>query len=988
MTTNKKSKKWLSNLWQSRPFRLALSVLMLALSVIMLAGVLGIDQSRNTGLREARGSVSQSLALQLSSITLVAQTSNVSGALRQFVDANDDVVAAAVSQSSGYTIASVGSSLELSRVSDKSTITHIRVPVFKGDTRWGNVDVVFAPKNSLISTLLWYAFIAIGCFVAFWLFFKRALVQLDPSRAVPGRVDSAFNLFNEGVIILDDQQHIVMANSAAGKLISKTSDELVGQKLDNWPWVKDDNWQSPWTATLTSGDPVVDKPLHLSLPDGDTAVLVTSCSPVGNEQDKRGVLVTFDDMTEFERQNIELENKEAALLKLNDSLIVKNEELEILATRDALSGLLNRRVLMENVEKEFQKAQRENLPLSVVMSDIDFFKKINDTYGHGVGDDVIKAVASEIDSLSREYDTVGRYGGEEFMMVMPGLNAYEAKQIAERIRIGITELPERAHLPVSELSSSFGVAELTKKTASEADFIDFADQALYVAKQQGRNQVVIFSENYVKKDAATPATVNVVETELDNAELDKSLERIKQLESLVRQRTSDLEKYKQHDALTGIPLRNLFLQRAEIEIERCARAGKSVGILSFEISNVERLVSTFGHSASEALVVEFVARLHNGLRESDNVTNITNDHNLSRLTSNEYGVLLSDMNSPDNAMPVITRLRRLLSEPFLVGGDKVYVGTNIGIAVLPESGLSAERLLENAASERIKAGKNPEKVSHSFASETMDEQSRTYLRVESDLYDAILNKELEVFYQPKLDLKQQDITGVEALVRWRNADGGFTSPEDFIPMAEANGLIVELYDFVLAESLSQIKTWDRINYTNLSVAVNISAVQLNDPELVNKTLAAIQQVHIKPHQLEIELTETAIIENREQANRTLNDFRSAGIKVSMDDFGIGYTSLALLADLPIDTVKIDRSFVTAMEGSERRRAIVESIIKMSQALDLTVVGEGIETASQLDMLDEIGCELIQGYYISKPLPKDELVSFLIQQDSKRTKRSA
>jgi len=988
MNKIKSSKRGLFNLWRSRPFRLALSALMLTLSVIMLSGVLGVDERGNTGLREARGSVVQSLALQLSTVTLVGNTSDVADALRQFVSSNDDVVAASVAQPNGFSIASVGSSAELSLVKDKSTITHLRVPVFKGDSRWGNVDVVFKPTSEWLSTLIWYAFIALGCFTAYILFFKRALVQLDPSRAVPGRVDSAFNLFNEGVIILDDHQNIVMANSAAGKLVSTSSDNLVGKTLDSWPWVKDENWKSPWAETLMSGNPIVDKPLRLTLPDGSTGVFVTSCSPVGNNEEKRGVLVTLDDMTVYERQNIELEKKETALLKLNDSLQVKNQELEVLATRDSLSGLYNRRVLMENMDREFQRAKRENTPLSVVMADIDFFKKINDNYGHGVGDDVIKAVAGVMDVMSREYDTVGRYGGEEFMMVVPGQNAVEAKKVAERIRIAVTELPEKEQLPVSELSASFGVAELNTDAETEADFIDFADQALYVAKQQGRNQVVIFSKTMKKNESSEGQSEKANEAEKDSDQVVESFKRIKQLESLVKQRTSDLEKYKLHDTLTGVPLRTLFLQQVEVEIERCTRADKSVGVLSFEINDIERLISTFGHSATEALVVEFVARLHNGLRDTDKVAEITTDHNLSRITNNEYGVLLSDMHAPENAMPVITRLRRLLSQPFLVGEDKVYLGTSIGIAVLTKNGESADRLLENATAERVKASKSPDKVSHSFASESMDKQARTYLRLESELYDAVHNQELEVFYQPKFDLASQVITGVEALARWRNADGGFTSPEDFIPMAEANGLIVELYDFVLAESLSQIKRWDDINHSDLSVAVNISAVQLRDPNLVDKTLQALRQAHVKPHQLEIELTETAIIDNREQANKTLHDFRDNGIKVSMDDFGIGYTSLALLADLPIDTVKIDRSFIVTMESSERRQAIVESIVKMAKALNLTVVGEGIETASQLDKLDQIGCELIQGYYISKPLPKDDLVSFLVQQGAEHAKRSA
>jgi len=982
---------------QSRPLRLSLSVLMLTLSVLMLASVLGIDERRDTGLREARGSVAQSLALQLSSMTVMGQSSSIGESLRLFVEGNDDVVAASVNQPNGYTLAAIGPSAELTRVVDKSTITHIRVPVYKGDSHWGNVDVVFTPLNQIGSSLLWYSFIAICCFLAFLLFFKRALVQLDPSRAVPGRVDSAFNLFNEGVVILDDQLRIVMANSAAGELVNKSSDDLLGQSLDTWPWVKEGDWQAPWATTLHSGLDIVDKAMRLTLSDGTEGVYVISSSSVGNEQEKRGVLVTFDDMTEFERQNKELENKESSLRKLNDSLTSKNQELEVLATRDPLSGLYNRRVLMENLEREYQRAERESQPLSVVMADIDFFKKINDTFGHGVGDDVIKAVANQMALLSREYDTVGRYGGEEFMVVLPGRAAEEAKEIAERIRLAVTELPEKANLPVGELSASFGIAELTEDTESETVFIDHADQALYSAKQQGRNRVQIFSKDLPRQPKAeesqavatptkssAPSAKNTVSAEVS----EEALARIKQLEALVRQRTSDLKKLKEHDALTGVPMRTIFLQRADFELKRCARANKSVGVMSFEIRDLVRLQATFGHAASEALVVEFVARLHEGLRDTDIVTDLTEEHSLSRITGNEYGVLLSDMHSADNAMPVITRLRRMLSKPFLVDGEKVYVGTNIGIAVYPQSGETPEALLECASSERVKAAQSPDKVSHSFASKQMDNQSHTYIRVESDLYDAIHKNELEVFYQPKFDLSQQTVVGMEALVRWRNADGGFNSPMDFIPVAEANGLINELYDFVLAESLRQIKTWEHIGFQNLTVAVNISAVQLRDPNLVAKTMGALQRANVDPSMLEIELTETAIIDNRERANQTLHELRSSGVKVSMDDFGIGYTSLALLADLPIDTVKIDRSFIVAMDQSERSRAIIESIIMMAQSLSLTVVGEGIETNSQLTTLDALGCHLIQGFLISKPLPKEELVTFLVQHQTQKSRRSA
>lgn len=993
---------WFRKLVKSRPLRLSLSVVMLVLSVLMLASLLGIDSEKGSKLREARASVAQSLALQLSSIALVGYTGDIGTALEQVVDTNDDIIAAAIAQPNGYTFASIGDSNQLAQVNEKSTDTHMRVPIFKGDSHWGNVDVVFKPRQSLGAGFLWYAFVGVGSFLAVLFFFKRALVQLDPSRAVPGRVDSAFNLFNEGVIILDDNLRIVMANASAGALINKPADDLIGQTLDAWPWIKDEDWQATWATTLNSSLQIADRRMRLLRPDKSEGVYFVSSSVVGNNKDKRGVLVTLDDMTEVEDKTRELKAKEVTLLKLNDSLTAKNEELEVLATRDPLSGLFNRRVLMETLTIELNLAKKTNTPLSVVMVDIDFFKKVNDTFGHGVGDDVIRSVAGALDDLSREGDTVGRYGGEEFMLVAPGSRAEAVKEVAEVIRVAVMGLPEKENLPVSSLSASFGVAELGNDDTTEATIIDQADQALYAAKQQGRNCVQIYSkrtaaskqsDNENAKNTLAAGVATHSNTDSDNTvagssaeatslAADAAFERIKQLEALVRQRTSDLNKLSQHDTLTGVPLRALFIQRADIEIKRCAALEKSVGVMSFEIRDYDRLASTFGHSAIEALVVEFVARLHAGLGETDTVADITEDHNLSRITGNEYGVLLAGMNSSDHAMPVVTRLRRLLSKPFLVNSEKVYIGANIGIATFPQSGDTGDKLLEYASTERVKASHSPDKVSHSFASDQLDTDSKTYIRVESDLYDAVHNQQLEVYYQPKFDLGRRAITGTEALVRWRNAEGGFNSPMDFIPIAEANGLINELYDFVLAEALRQLKAWAQVGFPDLTVAVNISAVQLRDSNLVAKTIDAIRKANVRPEQLEIELTETAIIDHRERANQTLYELRSHGVKVSMDDFGIGYTSLALLADLPIDTVKIDRSFIVAMDQSERSRAIIESIIMMAQALDLTVVGEGIEKNSQLETLDVLGCHLIQGYLIAKPLPKDEIVAFLIQQQKR------
>ena len=309
-------------------------------------------------------------------------------------------------------------------------------------------------------------------------------------------------------------------------------------------------------------------------------------------------------------------------------------------------------------------------------------------------------------------------------------------------------------------------------------------------------------------------------------------------------------------------------------------------------------------------------------------------------------------------------------------GQSVRLGFNIGIALYPDCGSSASDLLEAATSARVAASKLPEKISYLFASENMEKLSREYLQLESDLYVAVNEKLLEVYFQPKFDLATRTISSLEALVRWNHPTLGFISPAEFIPVAETNGLIRPIFTHVLECSLKQIQQWDALGFENLSVSVNLSASQLRDPALVRQVLTAVNTAGLSNKRLEIELTETSIIQSPERARVALGQLHDAGVTISMDDFGTGYTSLGLLAELPLDAVKIDRSFIVAMQTSERSRAIVESVINMAHTLRLRVVAEGVETNEQLGALDALGCNEIQGFLISKALPSDEVTTLL------------
>ncbi|MGI9324643.1 MAG: EAL domain-containing protein [Pseudomonadales bacterium] len=946
---------------------------MLTMSVLFIADFFDLRGDDRFGEREARKSIAEALAVQLSTLASVSDRAGIRFSISSFVSRNQSVVAAALVTAEGESLAEFGDLVALEAVSAASTLAHITVPIFNANQPWGEVKIAFASTRRADLEFRYFTFIVAGCFLLYLLFLRKALAQLDPGRVVPGRVNSAFNLLSEGVVILDDQLRILLANDSMAEALNKSKEELVGQRLDDWSWQRSDDWQAPWATALQSGLNVANQPLNLILDDDRTQVFMVSCAAVGNESEGvRGVMVTLDDMTAIEQKNRELAVTLRQLRRSQESISRKNKELEALATQDPLTGLANRRALLANFEREYAKAGRESRALSCIMIDIDYFKKINDSFGHGVGDEVICAVGNTLVAQCREYDTVGRYGGEEFVVVLPDMATAEAEEIAERLRAAVQGLGSDVTVPVDKLSASFGVASLKPDVRDLLDLLDQADQALYAAKQGGRNRVVVYDPKVIKLEAANPA-------ETVSAPPEETLSRVVELEAIVDQRTRDLEQLREYDSLTGIPKRALFLQRIETELLRAKRTETKVGLMSIEIKDLNRLVGTFGHAACDRLIVEVIERLQEGLRSTDAVSEITDEHSLSRITSNEYGVLLADLEKYSNSMPVVTRLRRLLTETFIVGGQKVYVGVNIGIALSSEEDDSAVKLLASAGSARVLASKDPAKVSHSFASQSLDQDSKAYIQLESDLFEACESGDFEVYYQPMLDLAKQRIGGAEALVRWRHPTRGFISPEEFIPIAESNGLIQDLSAFVLAKAVAQLATWRAMGWTELKMSVNVSPVQLRSRTLVSDLLAALAKHEVPADRLEVELTESSIIESPQRARVTLGRMREAGMRVSMDDFGTGYSSLSLLADLPLDAVKIDRSFVDAMLTSQRSRAIVESVVNMAQSLQLHVVGEGIETNEQLAVLTSLGCNEIQGYLISRPMPADEVTEFLKQQ---------
>ncbi len=1006
---------------RSHAIKLATSLAMLVLCVLFLADLFSLRGNPFAERQMARKVVAESLAVQLSTMIGLADTRAVQHALMEFVRRSEDVLAASLTESAGDVLAEYGE-LNLLRPDDsRSSATHMVVPIFDGDATWGHVRVAYEHISQLADDALYFGFLVVGAFVMFSVFLRRALLQIDPSQAVPGRVNSAFNLFTEGVVILDSNLRIMLGNQSAARMIGVPPEQLIGKLLDDWPWMKGQAWQSPWKTSFNTGMGVSDQNLYLNGHDGQRLIVV-SCTLVGDEDPSRsGVMVTLNDMSAMQKKNRELSVTLHQLKKTQEHISEKNRELEALAWLDPLTGLLNRRKLMDSFKALVDQAAESGQPLVCVMLDIDFFKAINDNYGHAAGDEVICAVAGQLKLVGEEKDIAGRYGGEEFVLVLPDTTLERGAEMAEALRLAVEQLADDVTVPVPRITASLGLSELMSEDL-EADsvnaMLERADRALYAAKESGRNRVVVHEPDTLAMLAASKAAHDErqkdksvhgesVESQAlaadvsseagtdspdradaeseDSGQLAREADAV---QAIVHRHKEEVAMLKSHDQMTRLPRRQLFMHAVENELMRAERMDRSLAIVSIEVKDLQRLMSSLGHHQCESMIKEVLDRVQDELRASDVVTRINEAHSISHLADNEYGILLSDLKEPDEALPIITRLRRVLTNPVECDGESIYPGFNIGVALYPDCGDMATELLESAVGARLEAASLPEKVAYHFASADMEKMSREYLQLESDLYQAVADHQFEVHFQPKFDLATRTIGSVEALVRWRHPTRGNVSPVDFIPIAETNGLIGQIFHQVLEASLAQLLEWDRLGLDKINVSVNLSASQLRDADLVSEVLMALKTADLAPQRLEIELTETSIIQSPHRARIALGQLHDAGVSISMDDFGTGYTSLGLLAELPLDSVKIDRSFIVAMQTSERSRAIVESVINMAHTLRLLVVAEGVETNDQLTTLDALGCNEVQGYLISRPLAGPDITQLLEREARHHSQRLA
>ena len=486
--------------------KISISLVMLTLS-LALAGdmIFRLGSESHEPALNARKKICETLAVQISSLVSSSNIASAEASLNHLVKRNEDVLSAALRKANGHIIfeAGVHQRYWIDVPLDKSTSTHAQVPIFDRDKRWGTVEVRFTPlvardvtsflKNPFFQFL---TFLALLGFVTYLFFMKKTLKHLDPSAVIPPRVRQTLDILTEGVVLLDSDCQVVMANSAFGTLTGRESAKLMGRKLSNMGWVDEDNNELfdgfPWEDAIQQGK--IKRDIKLRLPGlaEDVRCFLASGMPMFDADNTvLGALVTFADTTELERKHEQLQHTVAQLKVSQDEIEQKNERLHILATRDPMTNCYNRRAFFEKLKEEFETASREGTQLCCIMADIDHFKSVNDTYGHAVGDKVIQQFADILRAGIRSVDAVGRYGGEEFCVLLPGLDAVETARAAETIRALTEETLKTAITGTKDrlVTASLGVASLADKPASPSDLVDSADKALYHSKTNGRNRV-------------------------------------------------------------------------------------------------------------------------------------------------------------------------------------------------------------------------------------------------------------------------------------------------------------------------------------------------------------------------------------------------------------------------------------------------------------------------------------------------------------------
>ncbi len=973
--------------------RITIGLLLLTISILLIGDLLGLVPNQDQSKINSRKIMAESLAIQISSEIGEGRTQNAKALLNIIVDRNEQITSIGLKSKSKKMImqTSEHSLYWESMDEERSTVTNVQVPIFDHKERWGTLEISFKSLGGFWSNLFssrsftaMILFVFVFGFLTYWLFLRRVLSELDPGSVVPDRVRSALDILSEGLVILDTSERILFINDSFKKKLGLPEDKLVGKSLSSLSWEMEDskysikNEKMPWSILFETNEIPPLENLKLRVANNELLTFNVNIAPINTPDQKiKGAVITIDDITELEKKNKELTYILERLEKSQDEISRQNIELVKLATRDPLTDLLNRRSLFEGLNSLLSETQAGGGVLACIMLDIDHFKRVNDTYGHAVGDKVIQIFAQILQDAVRPNDIVGRYGGEEFVIILANDDEVHAIDTAERIRETVNET-RSSELPEGLIiSSSFGVSSTAGDVWRSDTLIDNADQCLYVAKKNGRNRVIAYSnidddhkEVKVSVEKSTLSRQREIKEVTQEVIIEENISVVKpaKVELMKDSLEFSLETYDMVEILG----RTVIIDRLAQAIKVAKRDNSTLIILTININTIKPMTNTHGYASGEKLRNIAFKCLIDTFRSSDSIT--PTDIGISRSADSEFTAILPDVEQPTLTTWIVNRMLEDLAKPIEIDGNEIVMTANIGGSIYPSDGEHPDDLLNHSsiALQKASMGDSDEFL---FYNKDMNLLCKHELEIESQLHQALQRDEFYLDYQPIVTIKSGEIDKFEALIRWKHPKLGLVSPDSFIEIAENTGIIKSIGAWVIEKACYQLKAW-QMDKPNLKMSINLSSIQFNQADLAENILDIIKTVGVSPSSIMFELTETVLLKDYDHITKMIFKLDSAGFKIALDDFGTGYSSIDYLRKFPISFLKIDRSLMQDFPNSLHDISIVSALISLAHDLGIAIITEGVEEESQLMALRDLECDQVQGYFISRPLSVENATEFL------------
>jgi len=834
----------------------------------------------------------------------------------------------------------------------------------------GSVD--YLPKYGIPAYPFGYAAILGFVFIAAYAMRKYDLVSITPSLAAPEIIGT----MADALFVCDRNGRIEFANRAAATLLGYSESELVHRRIDDLL-----AQESTLSAKLSRKSLRNDEYVFASK-SGERVELTLSIAPVLRDGHSTGAVIIGRDIRD--RKRAEREVLQAVTL-LQSTLDSTADGILVIGSDGHVVSYNQRFVEMWHIPQQVMESGDDPRVMRAIAEQL----TSPEEFARTMRSVALQPEAESFDLLElkdgRRFErySIARHIEEIADMRVWSFRDVTARFVAEaalresEIRYRLLFEQNAAGVCVSRLGG-----EIIDCNATFAALLGFRRDELI-----GRHMASLFVRGdesaELRQMLANTGSLNSVEVELRRADGTP----LWVLENLVlvgdsmtgvvhatvvdisdRKRAEEqIEFHAYHDVLTHLPNRKLFTDRLRNALTHAKRSGKSVAVMFIDLDHFKSINDTLGHTAGDELLLEMAQRLRHCVREDDTV---------ARLGGDEFTIILSDLRHPEDALAVAQKILETVQKPVAIGATPVSTSASIGIALYPDDGGDAEALLRNADSAMYRA-KEAGRNTYQLCTDEMKKRALDRLSLESRLRIAVRDERLTLAFQPQINLVTGKTIGVEALVRWHDAERGLVEPSTFIPIAEETRLIVPLGEWVLRTACRQTKEWHEGGAGPLRVAVNLSARQFQQQDLVQMVKSALDEVDLDPSALELEITETTAMQNADVSVEVLRALRAIGVGISIDDFGMGYSSLNYLKRFPINAVKIDRAFVHDLATDEGDAAIVSAVIGMARSLRLRVVAEGVENAAQFAFLRSRKCDEAQGFYFSRPVGADELTESLL-----------